>query len=294
MARVSQTDDEKTAQRVLDALLGHSATITIQMRGEEDGERVRLNDFITQLAALKDALLQTERLLYGTDGSVYYRIIELRQQSPALLTIEAVSKPNQPDNRGPIIGRFFSYLEALTRKDPSARAEMDLSALQAFKNLATTKNRHISELRVGNLHTGTPYSRDFALNQDFASAVSTVIGPDELAQGSVLGALEMINLHNTPRFAIFQTLGNRKVTCNFPVELKGTVIAALEKYVKVTGTLHFKKWDPRPHEIDAASIEVYPDESELPQLTDLAGLNPDIVDGMASEDFLAAARHAAW
>ena len=286
--------EEDVARRVEDALLGRTATITIEMRGGEDGERVRLNDFINQLTALKDALVQTERLLYGTGGSVYYRIIELRQESPAQLTIEAVSKPNKPDNTRPIVGRFFDYLDALVRNDPSARAEMDLGALEAFQDLAPTKNRRISELRVGNPRAAEASLRSFRLDSSFASAVKTAIGPDELSEGSVLGALEMINLHNDPRFAVFQPINNRKVMCNLPADLKGSVIAALDKYVKVTGTLHFKKWDPRPHEIDAKAIEIYPDEKDLPQLTDLAGVNPGIVDGMASEEFLAAARHAAW
>lgn len=291
---MNEPERKKNAQEFLDELVSRPAWLTVEMRGGEDGERVRLNDFISQLSALKDALVQTERLLYGTEGSVYYRIIELRQQSPALLTIEAVSKPGKPDNTGPIVGRFFGYLDALARNDPSARAEMDLGALEAFRNLAPTKNRHISEFRVGNPNATVDSLRAFHIDSNFANSVKTVIGPDELSEGSVLGALEMINLHNAPRFAIFQPIGNRKITCNFPADLKGNVIAALEQYVKVTGTLHFKKWDPRPHAIDAKAIEVYPDEKTLPQITDLAGLNPDIVDGMASEEFLAAARHAAW
>jgi hypothetical protein len=287
-------DEDGIARTARRKLLGRPATITLEIRGSEDTEHVRLSDFITQLAALQDALGQTERLMYGVNGSVYYRIVELRQQSPAVLTIEAVRKSSFTDNTWPIVDRFFRHLSALTRSDPSVHASMDLNALQAFKNLAPTKNRRVSEFRISNPRDVEADRVEFKIDRGFAKVVKQAIGPDELSVGSVLGALEMINLHNDARFAIFQPIAGRRVICNFTTGLKGTVIAALEKYVKVTGTLHFKKWDPRPHEIDVMEIEVYPDEKDLPQITDLAGINPDIVDGRASEEFLAEARHATW
>lgn len=280
-----RSDDTVDKERVVNKLLGRGATITVEIRGTDEKDRLRLTDFIDQLNALENALRQTERLIYGESGRVYYRITQLRQESPAVITIEAVPLKRAPDPT-PIISRFFSYVEQL-HEGTTVPAEMDLTALESFRNLAPTKKRHVSEFVVRN---GKHQQR---LNPTFRQRVDRVIGPDELTDGSVVGALEMINLHNVQRFAIFQTIRNRKVTCSFQPEIKPTIIAALEKYVRVTGTLHYKKWDQHPHEVDVKTLEVFPDERELPTLLDLAGINPNIVGDQEPEEFLAEARRNA-
>lgn len=265
-----------------------SNRITVEIHPSDDETKVRLSDFLAKLGALKDALAQTERLLYGDDAQVELRVVELGQKSPPYVTIEAWAAGEFHGRERPLLDAFLRNLDALELGEESVRTAMDLPALTAYRNLAPAKGGRVAELRISG---GGVVRR---IDRTFAGRVTQVVGPDELAEGSVLGALEMINFHRVPRFAIFQTIRGRKVTCNFTPELKEQVIAALERYVKVTGTLHFKKWDPRPHEIDVKVIEVFPDENTLPEITDLAGINPDIIGDMASEEFLAAARNVNW
>ena len=262
-------------------------TITVRIRGTEGDDRLRLSDFLGQLGALEAALRQTERLMFGEAGGVYYKIVELRQESPAVVTIEAIPHNNIPDRTAPLVGRFFSYVERLD-DGGALPAEMDLTALESFKNLAPTRKRHVSEFVVRN---GT-FER--TLDKSFRRRVDKAIGPDVISEGDVVGALEMINLHNEPRFAVFTTIRSRKVTCNFSAEMKPEVIAALDRYVRVTGTLHYKHWNPYPHEVDVKAIDIYPMEVDLPQIGTLAGSNPDIVGDQTPEDFVKAMRNAKW
>src|SRR5207248_1217062 len=139
------------------------------------------------------------------------------------------------------------------------------------------RKRRLSALVVRNSH------RERVLDHKFRSRVDRVIGPDIISDGDVAGALEMINLHNEPRFAVFTTLRGRKVTCNFSPDMKSAVIAALDHYVRVAGRLHYKHWNPYPHEVDVKEIEIYPEERELPEITTLAGINPDIVGDQSPE-----------
>jgi hypothetical protein len=76
--------------------------------------------------------------------------------------------------------------------------------------------------------------------------------------------------------------------------LKPQVIAALDRYVRVSGTLHYKHWNPYPHEVDVRAVDVYPREAELPQIDALAGANPDIVGDSTPEEFVKAMRNARW
>jgi hypothetical protein len=264
-----------------------ATTITVQIRGTEGDDRLRLGDFIDQLNALEGALRQTERLMYGETGSVYYKITELRQESPAVISIEALPMGHAGDRTAPLVGRFLSYVELLDAGG-ALPPEMDLTALESFKNLAPTKKRHVSEFVVRN----GQFAR--RLDKGFRTRVDAAIGPDIVSEGDVVGALEMINLHNEPRFAVFTTIRSRKVTCNFAPELKPQVIAALDRYVRVSGTLHYKHWNPYPHEVDVRAVDVYPREAELPQIDALAGANPDIVGDSTPEEFVKAMRNARW
>ena len=63
--------------------------ITIQIEGvQEDGGEVRLNEFIEELTAVKNALRQTERLVLRSDASVIdYRVVKLSRNSPCSVTL---------------------------------------------------------------------------------------------------------------------------------------------------------------------------------------------------------------
>src|SRR4051794_30356534 len=247
-----------------------ATTITVQIRGTEGDDRLRLGDFIDQLNALEGALRQTERLMYGEAGNVYYKITELRQASPAVVSIEARPVSESEDRTASLVGRFLSYVELLDAGDPLP-PEMDLTALESFKNLAPTRKRHVSEFVVQNGH----FAR--RLDKGFRTRVDAAIGPDIVSEGDVVGALEMINLHNEPRFAVFTTIRSRKVTCNFAPELKPQVIAALDRYVRIGGTFHLKHWNPYPHERGVRTIDVFLPEEALPQIEGRAGGKPRIV-----------------
>jgi hypothetical protein len=160
-----------------------ATTITVQIRGTEGDDRLRLGDFIDQLNALEGALRQTERLMYGETGSVYYKITELRQESPAVISIEALPMGHAGDRTAPLVGRFLSYVELLDAGG-ALPPEMDLTALESFKNLAPTKKRHVSEFVVRN----GQFAR--RLDKGFRTRVDAAIGPDIVSEGDVVGDLQ--------------------------------------------------------------------------------------------------------
>lgn len=121
-----------------------------------------------------------------------------------------------------------------------------------------------------------------------------VIGPDELVLGSVNGVLEAINIHNTLRFNVYPLVGPKKVVCSFPASMKSDVIAAIDRYVSVSGTLRYKHWSDFPHAMEAQSIDVFKEDRELPTLADLRGIAPEATGDLMSEDFIEAIRDADW
>lgn len=277
----------EVAQKVADALLGRPATLTLEIHTTEDdpSDRVRLTSFIGQLEAFKEVLRHTERVMYGSEGNVFYRIAELTKSSPPQITIEAIPATPHAEAFGPAIFEgVLERLETLAAAGPDwVPSELDLPAVLAYQEFAPTTKRHISELVVRN---GGDAVR---LDEGFSQNVREAIGPDQLSRGEVVGSLEVVNLHARPRFEVYPTLGEYKVVCHFPTEKKSDVIAALDRYVRVTGRLHYKRQFPHPHAVDLEEIEIFPEESELPEFERLRGIAPDVTD-----EQLRAAKNGLW
>lgn len=266
-----------------------NARITFRFVGDKrDHGHVRLTDFIEQLEAFAEALRQTERLLSGQDQPfIYYRIVDLRHQSPATMTIEGVRRAMSPVPPSLVMRTFKSDLRALSKNKPPARA--DLAMLEAYRDLAKPLQKHIAEVQVVEAK-----NKIIPINQEFTRKVEDVIGPDSFSFGSISGRLERVNLHNTFRFEIYPTVGPKRVRCEFKPELKRKVKDALDTYVTVSGRLRYKKWDQYPHAIDAKDVDPHEDEKQLPSLDDLRGVAPEATGTMSSEDFVRAIRDANW
>lgn len=270
--------------------------ITVQFEGvpEENGH-VRLGAFIEQLEAVRSALKQAERMVSGDDSqSVYYRIIDLRHNSPAIIVLEAVKIPpaqmphkkrrDVPDYSGATVAGFFQSLNEISEKKIPVGA--DLQALEAYRNLTAPLNKSISSVQIVNT------SKKVRIDESFKEAIDEIIGPDEMMEGSIGGMLERVNLHNTSRFDIFPPIGPKQVVCDFKPHLRAQVIAALDKYVLVSGKIRYKKLQDFPYAINAESIELLPDESELPTIFDIRGMAPDLTGGKTTEEFLESVRDA--
>jgi hypothetical protein len=267
--------------------------ITVTVEGSPvDRGHVRLQDFINKLTVVRSALQQTERQITGDDPTTYWRVVNLSHHSPAKVTLEEVFVPQEGEPLDPpahVVDEFIRNLSAISKRAKLPEEEpRDLSVLESYLDLATVSENNVSRLM---LQSG---NKKVEISQKFKNNVQRIIGPDELLAGSVNGVLEAINIHNTFKFNIYPIVGPTKVACTFKLELKAAVIAAIGKYVNVAGTLRYKHWAQFPHAIDADEIEVYPDDSSLPTLSDLRGIAPNATGDLKSHEFIESLRDADW
>lgn len=262
--------------------------ITVQLQGSpEDQGHIRLSEFVSQLEAIRTALKNTERIIAGTDeASVYYRVVDLRHDSPATVVLEAVPMLDATAAYGSEVVREFITSLRVIRDDRRPPRNVDLQALQAYRDLATVSEKYISELKIRDT------DNEVTIDSTFRVAVDELIGPDEIARGSISGMLEKINLHNTTRFDIFPTVGPKHVACDFAPELREDVIRALAKYVTVNGTLRYKRLGPFPYAINVLAIEIHPPDAELPSLFDIHGIAPDATGELSADEFVESIRNA--
>jgi hypothetical protein len=245
----------------------------------KDRGYVRLSDFLKQLDAVRKALRHTEELIRGEERNpVYYRIIDARQKSPLTVTLQAVAdkSPNLPPK---VVGKFLDSIKQI-RQSGTIPKDFDYPTAEAYREIVTPQHNYVSSLVIANSR------RRFAIDHKYEEGITKAIGPDEFTEGSITGMLDTLKLHNTTAFEVFPTIGPKRVVCHFPSHLKEKVKQALERYVCVFGTLRYKHWDKFPHAVDAVDLEIYPPENELPTLSDVRGMVPDLTDGLGEGEFL--------
>jgi hypothetical protein len=169
---------------------------------------------------VRNALRQTERLIRGDESAVYWRVVDLRHESPATVVLEEVDVQAKggydPSNPPPhVVDEFIRAISAISLKATLPDHEpRDLALLEAYRDIATAAERNIERLTI---QSG---KKRVAITERFKENVERIIGPDELVAGSVNGVLEAINIHNTLRFNVYPLAGPKKVTCAFPPDLK--------------------------------------------------------------------------
>lgn len=260
-----------------------SRRITVQMVGkEEDNGDVRFEDFIDQLTAVRDALLEVDRAISEEQANtVYFRVVDLKHSSPAAVVLEAVPIVKDNDNSEAVVQ---SFLGAIVQIQESVEAPKGLGyyPLQALKKVGVPLgSRKLTGVTISSNGTSIP------LSSTLVEKVETVLGPDEIEYGSVSGTLEKLNLHSRRKvFYIYPTIGKGVTRCHFPQKLRSQVLAAVGKYITVYGRLKSKQVDNIPYELRVEEIEIHPPEETLPSLNELRGIAPDALAGKSTEEFI--------
>ena len=262
--------------------------ITIDIIGmHEDDEHVRFSEFIDQLRSFYEALRNTDRVVTKhKNPSVNYRVVDLRHSSPAQVVLEAFPIEADHDHSDEVVSNFMLGLTSIA-EGKQAPAIFDFNALEAFKEIGKRLHRGISSVVV----TSDDYSA--VVPQDFQSRVEVIQGVDEVSRGAISGKVEAINVHaGANEFRIYPNVGPSKVRCRFPARLIGEAIYAINRYATVYGKLKYRAKTNYPYEVEVDSIEVHPPAEELPTLSELRGIAPDITRGMSSEDYVRSLRDA--
>jgi hypothetical protein len=249
----------------------------------EDGEDVRVGPFLRKIDAMRDSLRATDRVISQGEQLFDYLIVGLSHSSPSTIEIEPVPLEMEAlDKRESFLDTYYTTLVGIqeTGTIPSGFGYADL---QSFKRLEP-QEQTIPEVIISR------NGDEVRLAGDWAAKVDTILGPDRYAIGSATGMLQQINVHGkNQKFTIYPTFGEPELRCRFDKrdsELRGKVVRAIDRYVRVFGTLHYKAGSWHPHAIDITDITAFPPESELPTLDDLFGIAPGATGDDSVEDFV--------
>jgi hypothetical protein len=257
----------------------------IQLRGSaSDNENVRLTDFIEELTAIRETLIEIDKKISESKTpTTDYRIIDLTHSSPSTVLIEAIPS-DSIDRAIDVVETFFYGLEKIQKG--IAPDNFDSPILEKYKKISTGFKRRVDDV--------TFFYKDnkIQIDRNLEHKIALILGEDEIGDGFVEGSLEMINFHKgINKFNIYPSIGPDKIVCHFSGEILSQAIHAVGEYIRVIGKLKYKKRDRFPYAIEVLEIKIHPQEKDLPTLFSLRGIAPNILDGLSSEEFVKKVRY---
>jgi hypothetical protein len=260
-------------------------TITVQLKNLSNDTDLRLDDFLEQMAALKTALRETERVVAGgAEPSLYFTIKRLQKSSPANVTLEAVSdagdERSEPRYASYVVRSLTANLRVIAnkRRIPS---KLDVPALEAYRALAEPAEKRLLEVKiqVGN--------NSVLIGKRFREILDSIMGDDEFSCGSVSGRLEAINLHDkNRRFQLFPTIGPDRIVGTFRNKDRKRFASAVDRYVTIYGRLRYKTWgSSHPYAINADDITIH-DVQGGHTLEDLKGVSPGARGTQSTQEYI--------
>jgi hypothetical protein len=250
--------------------------IIIEVVGDPtDKGNVRLSALVDQLDNLRKALSYAEQhaAIGGKRRGMYYRVVDLHH-SKATFEIELVPEDPLEDRTGATIYEFNTRL----RQIEAGRVpdHVLIEELEAYGDLAPNPNRHISEFRIGfDAPTALRRAEPVQVTREFEEKVAALIGPEEVAWGTMTGFLEAINLHERNVFYLFPRVGPKRLHCTFDRSIRDAVKAAIDHYVEVAGRVHYRSRDPLSQRMSAVhSVEILDNEPVMVKLSEMRGIAP--------------------
>jgi hypothetical protein len=264
----------------------------ITLKGDEADESLRLNDLIDQLGAISRALNQVDvSISGGPSPSLYYRVTKITMRSPATFEMEAVSRTTKGPQLGSrVVSKFGRDLRSvISGKRPR---DSDLELLESYRGLAQPMRKHMAAVKLTFEDDRAPVE----LPRNLDVKVDEILGPDQVEDGSVVGSLDVIDIHNQRNlFRIYPVVGPNSIRCRFRSSLLVEAIAGINNFVRISGLLHYKRAEKYPHYIDVSSIEVLPKRSESNSLASLRGIaDKSAYDGLSSTEYVEKVRDSEW
>ncbi|KWK50430.1 hypothetical protein WT81_33350 [Burkholderia stagnalis] len=265
-----------------------SSKFKITVKGDEADESIRLGDLVDQLNALKLTLNQVDASIAGGKPSdLYYRVTKITMNSPITVEVEAVSKSGSRARGQRVVSKLNRDIRSVIAGKRPREADLDL--LESYRALVKPMQRHVVEVSFQFENELVPLPRNLDIKVD------EILGPDQTEQGSIVGSLDVLDIHNHRNvFKVYPVVGPKSIKCSFTRAQLPEAIAGINHFVKISGLLHYKKAEKFPHLIKVDSIEVLPERGNVSSLSGLRGMVPDAFDGLSSTEYVEKVRNGEW
>jgi hypothetical protein len=246
---------------------------------ERDGEAVLMNDFSQYLELFATCLKRVERRT-TIAGKPLRNLIAGLQTGSATVTIRPVSPKDRPALGHEVYETFKATVHAL---ETGGRIDQRFTNddLKSFRELAKPIWSGKKKVTVAGVELTTRY----------LSNIDTLLRGETKSKGTVKGRIERLNVHERHEFTLYPPIAGYSVQCIFPDELFETVHQAIKRTITVSGMMYYKRDNPYPERVQVESIEIHPDDKDLPTGRSLRGTMPNATEGKTTTEFVTALRN---
>ena len=253
--------------------------LTIHLEGmPAAGGDMQLSSFVDKLDIFRTLIQESDKTVKGSDEKpLDFLVVNLSHNSPAAISVSSIDKQNRAAQAFDFLLSTLSEINA----DSYEPDRFSYPLLEKLEKLTIGFKERFSSLWFS--RNGAPVA---AITEETRQKVKNLLLKNILSTGAVKGRIERYDGHAEEKyFYVYPTLGG-KVKCIFPEELKDQASAAVEHNVTVAGLLKFREGDFFPYEMNVSSIEMHPNDSDLPTLTGLLGAAPSATDKKLSTEFI--------
>jgi hypothetical protein len=240
-------------------LNAHKVVLTLK------GDFIPVATFVEAASRLCALLAEVDSSISGRH-SLEWGVAGLRTSSAVLEATPRVLRDDYPDNGPEVISAVVTGMRQIDRQATRPQFFSD-EALEDAKQLAAILNGDIDRVELRAVVQGMP-SITASVTQRVAANVNELIGPRYTALGSIEGTMELVSIHGTVYFNIYDLLARRKVRCICDRDVLNELIGSLGKRLLVYGEIRFNAAG-LPVSIRVEKVRILRERAELPQPSDL-------------------------
>ncbi len=255
------------------------ARVSFVIKGEKDS--VSLRTFVSAVRNFFAILDDLDSAISGQpDGSLDWYVTGLSTEQSLGVEAESRSRLEDKNYGGQVAKAAVSAMDSLERRGASPPYLSEQGMNTAKKLLRLIGRNGAFGFQVSDK------SKTVEVTAKSSAAIDQLLPASHTSVGSVEGRLEMVSIHEKPRFIVYQAHTQKAVTCKFdPKALLDRIKEALGKKVRVSGLVH-KNAKGEPVRVDLEEIRILRSENELPTTKEIGGIDPDFTGNMTTEDFI--------
>lgn len=232
-----------------------------------------------------DAVGRSLDILRDLDASIAMRhrptlrwyISHLHIGSPAVMTLRALPPATGRDVSQDVVNRYLDGLDLLERGEqlPAYFSEDGLNAAKRLADITRGNERAVV--------VRTP-QRSIQVSQQISVNVDLMVKKSYVSDGSIEGIMEMVTLHESTYFRVYDAIQGWGVPCHFQQDTIDDVRNALGRRVSVTGRLRSDRLG-KPESMQVTGIRVFAVES-LPNAGDIRGIAKGMTGALKAEEYI--------
>lgn len=259
------------------------AALRIEIKGPVG--RISLRTFLGTIRNTFAILAELDSAMSGRpEGTMEWVVSDLSMGSIVVEVQSSLRRSRQPlpDVASGVAASFVKGFDIVEREGMSP-PYLSEGGIKKIGSLAALIGRDGARgFTVTDFDTVAHVSERTAINAE------QLIPTKRTVVGAIEGRLEMISLHTSPRFVVYQDITHKAVSCRFPRDrFLDLVKDSLDRRVSISGVVHLNaKGEPIRIDMGSSGLRLLGTPSELPTTGELGGSDPEFTGDMSTEEFI--------